>query len=509
MGAKISSLREWAVERFAMGAVLPRERLGSVFRALAVFVLMSGALAFIQFGTPNLVGNDGYYHIKMAALMGAEGLTPTFEWLPLTVLNPAEFVDHHFLFHILLIPFTWAFDLLLAAKVATVVFAALALTVLWWLLRAQHVPYAGLWAAGLWAVSQGFLYRMNMPRAQSLSLLMLVLGVHWILQGHHRRLLPLAFLYVWLYNAFPLLLAVAAAYALATRLPEGRWAWRPLVWVAAGIALGLVVNPYFPENLLFVYRHLAPKLSDATALSVGSEWYPYKTTQLMENAGLALLVFLSGVVALGLHEKRMDAPTAMALFLALGFGGMLFQSRRFVEYAPPFWLLFAALTWSPLLRNAAARWRRWLPAAGIFVLVPFLWLSLAAARKDLQKNTASYARYAEASAWLVENTPAGSRVFQTDWDDFPRLFYYNTHNIYTIGLDPSYMQLYDADLYAQWVAITRGDLTPAGEVIAGDYGADFALTDLRHKGFLRAAAQDETLVEVYRDEYAVIFQVLP
>lgn len=38
-------------------------------------------------------------------------------------------------------------------------------------------------------------------------------------------------------------------------------------------------------------------------------------------------------------------------------------------------------------------------------------------------------------------------VFQTNWDDFPRLFFYNSASVYTAGLDPTYLQLYDAELY--------------------------------------------------------------
>ncbi len=49
-----------------------------------------------------------------------------------------------------------------------------------------------------------------------------------------------------------------------------------------------------------------------------------------------------------------------------------------------------------------------------------------------------------------QNTPEGELVFQTDWDDFPRLFFYNTHNTYLIGLDPTYMQLYNSKLYDLW-----------------------------------------------------------
>jgi hypothetical protein len=117
--------------------------------------------------------------------------------------------------------------------------------------------------------------------------------------------------------------------------------------------------------------------------------------------------------------------------------------------------------------------------------------------------------YAGASAWLAANTPAGARVFQTDWDDFPRLFFYNTHNTYLIGLDPTYMLLYDADLYQVWVEITQGDIEKPSELIAQAFGARYVMSDLRHKGFLETAAQDPGLQEAYRDGDSVVFKVLP
>jgi hypothetical protein len=123
-------------------------------------------------------------------------------------------------------------------------------------------------------------------------------------------------------------------------------------------------------------------------------------------------------------------------------------------------------------------------------------------------NSKPYGLYANASLWLEKNTPAGARVFQTDWDDFPRLFYYNTHNTYLIGLDPTYLQLYDADLYDLWVEITQGDVENPSQMIARTFDSRYIHTDLNHRDFLQVAAEDPGLKEVYRDDQAVIFEVI-
>jgi len=494
--------------------------------AVGLLVVCLGFLAAVQFSTPNLVGNDGYYHIKLAALMTQQGLKPEFVWLPLTILNPEQFVDHHFLFHVLLIPFTSG-DLILGAKWAGVLFAASAFAALGWLLYRQQVPHAALWAIGALVVSEAFIYRMSMARAQSLSLTILILALGWLLGGQYRRLLPLGFLYVWLYDAFPLLLVVCACYVAAEWLLGGGLRLAPVAYAAAGIGLGLLINPYFPDNLLFIGRHLLPKLTEATSISVGNEWFPYDTAQLLGNSGLAVLAFASGALALGLRGRRMGVRTATALFFGLVLGLMLFQARRFVEYFPPFALIFAALAWSPLLRrpewagaevgadsvtgppdqHRSLLWRKLgVAALTVGALAAGLWFSLEASQVSVRASRSSQ-RFQAAADWLEGNSPEGARVFQTDWDDFPRLFFYNTHNTYTVGLDPTYLQLQDAGLYDLWVDLTQGRAADLSASIRESFGAEYALSDLDHERFLQAAAEDPQMREVYRDEFAVVFAV--
>jgi hypothetical protein len=229
---------------------------------------------------------------------------------------------------------------------------------------------------------------------------------------------------------------------------------------------------------------------------------------LIENSGPALLAFVAGAFALGLSQRRMSTSTATLFVLATLFGLMLFKSRRFVEYYPAFALLFCASAWTSLMREwqPAKAWARLVLPAAALLLGLALWLNLQATQESMQ-NAKPYQRYAEASAWLRANTPADSRVFQTDWDDFPRLFFYNSHNTYTVGLDPTYMQLYNADLYDTWVDITRGRVKTPAQTIAKTFGARYIITDLDHEAFLHVAQDDPHLIEVYRDEYAVVFQV--
>lgn len=474
-----------------------------------LFLACAALFAVVQFGAPGLADHDGYYHMKMGLLMREQGLTPAFVWLPLSILSEAAFYDHHMLFHAYLALFVGdgsPASMIQGAKLASVVMPALAFVAIWWLLRGQRVPWPALWALGLFGMSEAFLYRMSMPRAQAASLLVLALGLHWLLLRRYWLLAPLGFFYVWLYNAFPLLIVLAGLVAAATLLTERRVEWQGLAWAVLGVGLGLVLNPYFPADIVFIINHLAPKIGAPTT-SVGSEWYPYETWTLVRNSGPALAAWALGALALGWRGQKIDRATLAAMLLSMAFGFLLLKSRRFVEYYPPFALIFLALSMAPLIE----RWRegaaRRLVAPGLALGAALTIALMVPQGRVAMARSAPADTYAAAAGWLREHTPAGSRVFQTDWDDFPRLFFYNSANTYTIGLDPTYMERYDAALYDEWVQITRGEVAqPAGRIVEG-FGANYVTSDLRHSAFARRAADDPRIREVYRDEYAVIYEI--
>lgn len=472
---------------------------------LGLFLLFLGA---IQFSTPNLSSTDGYFHIKFAEIMRDQGLRPPFPWLPFTILNPQDYADHHFLFHVLLIPFTYG-DLRVGAKWTGVIFPALAFWIGWLFLRGQRVRYAALWAIGFLAVSEAFLYRLSMPRVQAVSLLMMILVLHAVLTGRERWLFPLTFTYVWLYDGFPFIVLIVGCYTLSRWLLEDRLRLRPLVYVGLGVGLGLLINPYFPQYIIFIYHHMLPKLTESSSASVGNEWYPYQTWTLVENSGPSLLVMAAGAVALGLSQRRMSTQTGTLLLVALLFGFLLLKSRRFIEYYPAFALLFCASAWNAVLEE----WRPakpWLDKAApvllALLLLPALLYNYREARESIEE-TNPYQRYADASAWLIANTPPGSLLCQTDWDDFSQLFFYNTHNTYTLGLDPTYMESYRREMYELWRDIGRGRVAQPSQPMANVFGCQYVLTDLDHENFLDEAAADPNLEEVYRDGYAVIFRI--
>jgi len=500
--------------------------------ATAIVALVFSA---VQWATPNLIGIDGFYHIKFAQIMREQGwrmLLPIhFPWLQLTILNPQEYTNHHLLFHLLLTPFTFG-DLRIGAKLAPIMFASCALLVAYQMMVEHRVRYPLLWLLVALASAGPFLYRLSQTRRQSLTLLLLLLALYLAFSRRARWLVPLGFAFSWLFDGFPVLLGVCGAAFLGDWRDRRRPDWRLVAFPSIGVLLGTVVNPYFPNNVLFSYLHMLPKVLQLvgvdhaeTPIQVGSEWYPYSTSFLFSGNWLALALVPLGLVpvlfaAWTTRLRAFDGKTMALGIVAVTFLLLFLRSRRWIEAEPVFAMLFCAFAWSRMLPAPISRWvadrftaeqRRALRVRGVvvatFAILVALYFSVASAMSDT-RSTRDYARYRDGAQWLARNTPAGARVFATDWDDFPELFFWNTHNTYLIGLDPTYMYLHDGPLYLQWRAITRGQVERPGALIRDQYGSRWVFTDLDHREFLRQAAEDPTLVEVYRDRGVALFEVL-
>jgi hypothetical protein len=284
---------------------------------------------------------------------------------------------------------------------------------------------------------------------------------------------------------------------------EREWRWKMAIFAIAGIVAGLVINPFFPRNLAFIYEHYVAKL-DIQAISVGREWYPYTTKQMLDNASGAIIAFLAGIAAVGINRERINLQTAFLLVLTIVFGYMVFQSRRFIEYFPVFPILFFAFAWQPLIPKIP--FQKWAAFGAAALIITVAILNVQTTRADL----ASYSppELLEGGAnWLSKNTKPGSMIFQTDWDDFPRLFFYDSNNTYLVGLDPTYLSLADQSLYDKWVDLTQGrNENGLAADIKKTFNTCYAITDLEHNNFINAAKKDPAMKQVFKDDNSAVYQ---
>lgn len=481
---------------------------------------------------------DGYYHIKWAQMLwenmrARHFFPPAFPWLPLTSLNPGQYVDHHLLYHILLIPFTWFRDLQTGAKVAAILYASLAVISCYWVIVRYEIRYRLVWLLALLACSAPFLYRLNMTKAPPLSIIFLVIGTYLLFEKKYWLLLPLGFVFAATYDMFVLLGLAVSIWTIVNGWAEGRFEWRPLAWVSAGLLLGLIINPYFPQNLQLLYEHARMKITPTDfTVKVGQEWYPYDTREFVVNSYVALTAMLVGYIAFdGSDRKRAQRPLYF-LILTTVLLVMTARWKRFMEYFPPFAILFAAFTLEQFWRGRAVFTH--LPDDVMQALQPFLdrqqptatakdvksqenWRLIkagfvaAALIITLLANVVRTSRdisesdprdyYAKGAAWMRANVPAGQMVFNTDWDDFPRLFFYDPTHVYVSGLDPTYLHERNLELSNLYVRITTGDEEDPAPLIRDRFGARWVFSDNTsdHDAFYDNALRSGWFDKVYED----------
>src|SRR5688572_7619355 len=332
----------------------------------------------LQFSTDAICCGDfdGYYHIKWSRILWdslRQGIIPPpFNWLPLTTLDPKHFVDHHLLFHGFQIPFTWFADLRLAAKISATVFASVAVFSCYWMLVHYRVRYSLIWLLALLACSAPFLYRMNMAKAPPFAIIYLVIGIYLLFTRKYWPLVPLSFLFTLTYDMFVLLILAAIIWTGVIGWTERRFEWRPLAWVLAGTAAGLVINPYFPNNLRLLYQHIRIKITPSEfSTSVGKEWYPYDSWEFLGNSVVACTAMLVGYLAFDPGDRKRAHHSLFLLIFATVLMIMTARWKRIAEYWPPFAVLFAAFALQPWLLGARSTFTR-LPTDILDELQPFL-----------------------------------------------------------------------------------------------------------------------------------------
>lgn len=508
---------------------------------------------------------DGYYHIGWSQELWNSFKSghwlPEFKWLPLTVLAPDQYADHHFLFHLLQIPFLWFFEPVMAAKVAAIFYSTLAIFSVFWLMYRYGVDYLLIWLLALLTCANPFFYRMNMAKAPPLTIIISVIGIWLLFERRYVWLAPLMFAFVWTYSLFPLLFIAAAIWTAIILWNERRLEWRPLAYTTGGMVLGNLINPYFPQNLGLFWEHFVTKIKIGTdfAVPVGGEWYPYTGQELLTHFPIALIAMLIGYVLFA--PKKGKLPEKSTFFL--GFVTILllsqFRSKRFAEYFPPFAILFASFSWKEFVTpeaielpdefrrdiepfldadkpsqkqsifdnlKVAALWVVGLMLGGVmfynFIGMDFStneriqktpWLSWLGGIKqvgllsDIRSNE-PHEKYERAMTWAVENIPEGERIFNCNWDDFPKMFYFDRKHAYVYGLDPNYLYSKNPELYRILTEITSGKIEEAGPVIVEKFGTRWVMTDAKENEDMVAKLLESGWADIaYEDDDARFLKI--
>jgi hypothetical protein len=380
---------------------------------------------------------------------------------------------------------------------------------------------------------------MSMAKAPPLTIIFTIAGIYFLFERRYVWLLPLMFAFVWTYSLFPLLWIASIIWVVIIAWNERKFEWQPVAYTTAGMILGNVINPYFPANLWLFWEHFITKFKIGSdfAVSVGGEWYPYTGMELLTHFPIAMIAMLIGYILFVPRGGKLPEKATFFLMFVTILLAAQFRSKRFAEYFPPFAVLFAAFSiqafsikqtpelpddfirdigpyldsdktrtandWKHTLRIAAV-WTIGLVLVGVFFInmrglqsIGIEYGGLIGTINDNDKTD----RYQNAAEWARDNIPEGERIFNANWDDFPKLFFHDTKHSYVYGLDPKYLYSANPDLYKLLTDITAGKVDDAGPQIRSKFGANYVFTDAKENEEMVAKLLDSGWSEIVYEDY--------
>ena len=492
---------------------------------------------------------DSFYHAAIVELMSNSGVIKDFDWLPLTTLNEV-YVDHHFLYHLILVPLVLFLNPLVAMKLSGVIFASLAIIFFYWFLRRHKIRYSLIYPLIL-ICSHQFIFRMNLAKIPSLSLIFLLIFLYCLFRREDKwswRIFMICFFYVWLYGGWVIMAGIGLIYWFISgiytwynkkegnilavryyildiaRVLFSRLNIKLLLNIMSGFIFGLVINPYFPKNLLFYWQQTIKigLINYREIISVGGEWYGFNIVDLI---GTDVFVFILLVVSIGfffLNLKKQNVKNWTLFFVVIIFFFLTVKSKRNIEYFVPLSLIFSAFTIDSILdKNKMIRCKNWikdfvdkkkflavllaiLTILQIPIIVGFNYVGL----KRALGQGYNFNQFYGVAQWLADNTIQGDIVFHDDWSYWSVLFYRNKSNRYIIGLDPTFMYLQDHNKYWLWHDITLGKVS--GDVckkIKDEFGAAYVLVRKENKIMVDNIEKDKACVKVYSDNEVDVYAI--
>ncbi|HLM02266.1 MAG TPA: hypothetical protein VK400_14540, partial [Pyrinomonadaceae bacterium] len=304
-----------------------------------------------------------------------------------------------------------------------------------------------------------------------------------------------------------------------------------------------------PSNIMLFLEHFKTKIKVGGdfAVAVGGEWYPYSGQDLLTHFPIALAAMLIGYILFAPRNGKLPEKATFFLVFVTILLASQFRSKRFAEYFPPFAILFAAFSWQAFLlphapelpedfkkdiepyldKKRSEREEQYEKVKqgiaafiGVLLVVMMFYnfrgvhINFWGYKIDQEGMTESiranepHDKYRRAAEWLKQNVPENEIIFNTNWDDFPKLFFFDTKHRYVYGLDPNYLYSQNPELFRLMGDITGGKVDDPGPVIREKFDSRYVFSDTKENtDFLAKALESGWFEMAYEDDEAYILKI--
>jgi hypothetical protein len=194
-------------------------------------------------------------------------------------------------------------------------------------------------------------------------------------------------------------------------------------------------------------------------------------------------------------------PETLVFGVSLFAFGMSLLAARMFDYFVPFAVIFAAIVLSPLIAEHRERF-----AYGFGAL--FLGAALGVIPSYVASSGApSLDRYRDAAQFLAKQPNA--TVFNTEWQQYPFLYYWDWNSRYLTGLDPTFFYKLDQARYWEWRKLADDEVADPSDLdkcIFTEFHATHVLVDRKLTPKLATQlAANPHIAEVFHDSELSVF----
>ena len=501
-------------------------------------VLLSAILHFSSTKIPDM---DSFYHLRHASILKNDLFNTEYPWLSYSVIREKA-ADLWYGFHLLLIPFTFGENLLLGIKLAGVFLTSILLVSYFIAVRRHNFSLPVLWPfLFLFSVPYS-LFQFLMARPHMLSLALSVLLFSFLIKGIWWQVglisVALTFFHIsqfWLGVGIVLVIFGIELFQKIFIDKNLNLSWNKFAATAGGMLIGALLRPHPIAGLQLTYIQIIKLfiIKQHFPLLFGKELYPISFA-ILTNTSFLFLVLWGLAIASAVwaffrffeQVKRLSLENQLFLIgsglLSFGFFLMsIFLARR----AYSLWIIFGTLFIGGVYSFLIVKkpYRDYFSAMILIFFLLMVPYGFYKTGNIIASDAAPPYYLHDAAQWLSDNSNPGDIVFDTHWDNFATLFFWNQKNHYVGGIDPTFLYAYNTNLYWEFHFISKdefGDSTCSDfecsssgvkniySALKDDFKAKYVLVEKRRNpNFFQAMDIDSRFEKKFDNSKEMVFLV--
>lgn len=477
------------------------------------FIFILFILSSLQFLNPYLYEVDGYYHIKVPNLIHESGVHYKFPWAKFSTFNKC-YADKEFLFHLLLVPFTFfSKNIHTQARMGVIFFASILLVT--FILAQKRFTLKPLLILSLISLPTSILCLsyLNYLRPKTLTISLLILLLYCLIEKKWICVFILSILYPLTHISFPMGIVLAFGIEIFRYLYNKEFFFRNPLYTALGMAIGIFLHPNFPNNLLSLHLNaiLVPwnNMFGDLRLNYGVEWNPAPTRIVILDFPILFIGLFFFVTILLTKRVNLQFHTIGFFFATSFFSSLSMFSNCYWYFTYPIGLIFLSMFFSDYLRDKS-KWVRI-----IFICITgsiLIWRTYEIKRHDIIANEFTghidrNGHYERMAYWMDKLIPPGEIIYHTSWSDSPYFICLNPKDYYLTMLDPIYMYYYNKDIYNLYNNLSCGFTKTPVKFLRRIFKSKFVYTG-RNYGLYKQLKTHKNVKLLVEDEYGAIFKLL-